>query len=644
MSISKKIHIPVISVLFIGLVIILWSSMDGLNKIEQDVFAQEEEKLLGFYAQKFQAKKDVSISNAINIAQNFFIISSLKNNDRTIAIQGLDTIFKDFKNNTKFKNIKVHIHDKNIFSFVRLWKLDKYGDDLKGFRKTIVEVKNTQKPLVAIEIGRAGLVLRGLSPIIENNEYLGSVEFMQGLNSIIRDGLEQGINLVILMKKEYTSTATLLKDMPALNNEFVLASKKSDLDQAFFNELKEVDITQSGKTENYYHTGIPIKDFKGNIVAYAVVGENLEKVNTIIANAKSTVLTQVFIMIALDIFILFFLVFILNKVVVQPIKQLETISRDLSQGDGDLSKRLNIQTNDEIAGVAKYFNQFIESVQNIVKDVQSSTQNTNNNINELNSVSQKIGKDSHKTNEYLISSSQEMSEVAGFTEKSVEGIHTTLIQIREANDLMGQASHSMSILKNKVQENTNSEQQLSKKLDSLTSDIEKVNGVLEVINSVAEQTNLLALNAAIEAARAGDQGRGFAVVADEVRSLAVRTQNSLEEINSTVTHVIGQIHDINAEMKEGVIELSNLLETSNTVTQQITSNSQILDSSTQLFNVNMEHIQKINDKVKYVDTHISSCEGLSSNNTELIKSMTHQFQETTEQVDTLNKIVNRFKV
>jgi len=643
MTISKKIHIPLVSVLLLGLIVIFFVSIKGLNEIEHDVFATEETKLVDFFSQKFLAKEDVAISNAINIAQNFSVISSLKENDRNIAINGLKSIINDFKENTKFKNIKIHIHDKNMHSFVRLWKPDKFGDDLSGFRKTIVEVNSTKKPLAAIEIGRAGLILRGLSPIIEQGQYLGSVEFMQGLNSIIRDGKKKDIDIIILMKKDYLSIATQLKDMPKINNEFVLASKQKDLNQAFFNELEGQDVTRTGETENFFFTSVPIQDFKGNVVAYAIAGENLETVKSIITNAKSALINQVVIMIFLDIFILVFLIFIINKAVVHPIKQLESIAKDISQGDGDLSKRLNIETKDEIADVATYFNKFIETVQNIVLEVQSGTQSTNKTINELNAISQKIGQDSIQTNKHLQSSSQEMSEVTEFTQQSVDGIHDTLNQIREANSLMGQANQSMTTLKNKVQKNADAESEISNKLNRLSNDIEKVNGVLDVIKSVAEQTNLLALNAAIEAARAGEQGRGFAVVADEVRSLAVRTQESLDEINTTVSEIINQIHGINSEMKAGVDELSELIETSNTVSQQITSNSKILESSTQSFEANMENIKTVNNKVQKVEDYIKSSEDLSNNNVGLINSMVNSFNETTKQVEILNRVINRFK-
>jgi methyl-accepting chemotaxis protein len=643
MSISKKIHIPLISVLLLGLIIIFWVSFNGLQTIEEDVYKKEQTGLIDFFNQKYQAKLDVGISNAINIAQNYSVVSSLSKNDRNIAINGLKTIIDDYKNNTKFKNIKIHIHDQNVFSFVRLWKPDKYGDDLKGFRNTIVKVKQDKKPLVAIEMGRAGLVLRGLAPVIDNGKYLGSVEFMQGLNSIIRDGRKKEIEVIILMKKEYRSIATLLKDKPEINNDFVLASKKEDLNQSFFDGLKGHDVTQTGETDNFFYASVPIEDFAGNVVAYAIVGKDLNYVKSIINNAKSTLWDQVIIMIIVDICILLFLIFIINKSVVLPIKQLENISKDLAEGEGDLTKRLAIDTKDEIADVARYFNRFIETVENIVKEIQANITETSSTINALNNISKQIGQDSEQSNKQLRSSSEEMSTVADFTQNSVTSIETTLEKISEANQLMNEATVGMDTLKTNVQNNVNQETKIGQKLDLLSNDIEKVNGVLDVIKSVAEQTNLLALNAAIEAARAGEQGRGFAVVADEVRGLAVRTQESLNEINETVSEVINQIHTINNEMNTGIEDLSHLIETSNQVSEQITSNSRLLGDSTQAFEANMNSLRQICDKVKTVDGYINSSEGLSTKNLQEIDTMINSFDKTMQQVNALSNTINRFK-
>ena len=536
------------------------------------------------------------------------------------------------------------MHDENIVSFLRLWKLDKFGDDLKGFRKTIIAVKNTQKPLTAIEVGRAGLVLRGISPVIESGKYLGSVEFMQGLNSIIRDGKKKNIDLLILMKKEFLSIATQIKDNPELNSQYVLASKKEDMNKDFFDELKGQDISKSGVSSKYFYTSTEIKDYSGEVVAYAVVGQDLKYVNAIISKAKSTLMNQVIIMVMLDIFLLALLIFILHRTVIKPIKQLGSIAKDISEGDGDLSKRIQMNSNDELSYVASCFNQFINSVQSIVREVIAGTHTTSNTINNLREVAQLIENDSIQTNNHLQASSLEISEVTSFTENAVNNIQQNLNQIRQANGLMAEANKTVSSLKDKVQQNANAESAISNKLDNLATDVEKINGILDVIKSVSEQTNLLALNAAIEAARAGEQGRGFAVVADEVRGLAVRTQKSLEEVNVTVSAVINQIQEINSEMKIGVSELSELIDISNNVSLQITSNSEILDVSTQSFEDNMQNISKINDKVATINGYISSIKDISTNNTARVESMTASFAQTSAQVEVLDSVVNRFKV
>lgn len=633
-----------ISALFLGLIIIFVVSIQGINKITEDVYEKEKNALTDYYLQKFQAKSDVAISNVINLSQNVSVVSALQKNDRSIALEGLKTVINDFKANTKFHNIKIHIHDSRVHSFLRLWKPNKNGDDLSGFRQTIVEIKRTKKPLAAIEIGRAGLVLRGLSPIMSKGEYLGSVEFMQGLNSIIRDGRKQGIDIFIVMDKKYLNIATKLKKAASLNSQFVLASKPSDLNQSFFEEIKNVDIAQSGTTDNFYYTSESIKDFKGNIVGYAVIGEELDKVKEVISNAKSALLNQALIIVAIDLIIIVLLIFTISKAVISPIKKLAVIAQDISEGDGDLNKRLEIDSRDEIAEVAKYFNKFIEKVASIVSDVQMGTRDTLQNIHKLQDFSQQIVTDSSSSNERLQQSSDEMEQVNSFSNQAVSNTQENLAQTQDANQLVGEAKKSMDHLKQKIQANVTTENELNQKLGVLATDIEKINGILDVIKAVAEQTNLLALNAAIEAARAGEQGRGFAVVADEVRNLSVRTQESLDEVNSTVSGVTSQIKNINQEMQETVNDLSDLIQTTNQVSEQITRNSEILDESTASFNNNMDNMNQVVNKIESINTSIKTCSDLSLSSVESTEQMLSLFEQTGQQFKSLDQSINRFKI
>ena len=264
LSISKKVHIPLILSILIGFVIIMVNYYYSIEEMKRDVYEQEFKSLHLVYDEAIASKENIGLTNAINIAKNYDVIRALKENNRDIAINGLGSISKEFKAYTNYQNVKVHIHDANVHSFLRAWKPTKFGDDLSGFRKTVVSVKNTHKPLVAIELGRTGLVLRGLAPIMDNGNYLGSVEFMQGLNSIVKHARKtNGYEMAIVMKNEYLSTASLMADSIKTGN-YTLAVKEKVISRDFFDDLKNIDISKSDDfqiTDKYFIVSKPIKDF-----------------------------------------------------------------------------------------------------------------------------------------------------------------------------------------------------------------------------------------------------------------------------------------------------------------------------------------------------------------------------------------------
>ncbi|MFT7861136.1 MAG: chemotaxis protein, partial [Sulfurimonas sp.] len=125
LSISKKVHIPLILSMVIGTVIILVNLFLSMEELKKDVYENESRSLTTFFDEALDAKKDIGITNAINISQNYSVVTALENQDRSIAIKGLEDFSTEFKKNTKYKNIKIHIHDANLHSFLRSWKSEK---------------------------------------------------------------------------------------------------------------------------------------------------------------------------------------------------------------------------------------------------------------------------------------------------------------------------------------------------------------------------------------------------------------------------------------------------------------------------------------------------------------------------------------
>jgi len=341
----------------------------SIDEMKENVYKTQEKSLRSTYIESIKSKESIGLTNAINIAKNYDVIRALKENDRNIAIAGLGAISKEFKEFTDYKNVKIHIHDAKVHSFLRAWKPKKFGDDLSSFRKTIVSVKDTQKPIVAIELGRAGLVLRGLAPILDNANYLGSVEFMQGLNSIVKSAREiNDYEIAIVMKNDFLSTAAALESAPKIG-EYTLAVKEDVVDKGFMNNLSSIDISNTTSfmlAGDYYVVSEPIRDFSDRVVGYAVIGNKVTNVESVISQSENSLVRQVYIMAFIDLLILVFLVVVIKLAVVNPILHLDEVAVELAQGDADLSKRLPAKSGDELGHASRSFNKFLEYINLIV--------------------------------------------------------------------------------------------------------------------------------------------------------------------------------------------------------------------------------------------------------------------------------------
>jgi methyl-accepting chemotaxis protein len=226
--------------------------------------------------------------------------------------------------------------------------------------------------------------------------------------------------------------------------------------------------------------------------------------------------------------------------------------KDLAEGEGDLSKRLNISSHDELGELANWFNTFLDEIHRIISNVTRTAEQVASSSEELNITSQKI-----------TSNSSETSAQADVVSKAAEAVSQNLQTVATGAEQMGDSIKEIARNANQAAKMATSAVTVAETATATVSALgvssTEIGEVIKVITSIAQQTNLLALNATIEAARAGEAGKGFAVVANEVKELAKATAHATEDISrkieaiqsntqaavNAIASISGVIHQIN---------------------------------------------------------------------------------------------------
>lgn len=255
LTIGKKFTLINIIVTLLVLVIGYLILNNYKISLENEVYNDVKSELRTLSNSKIESKLEVGISNAISISNDSLIKESLSSNDRKKAMEALSTLSENMKKSTPFQNIQIHIHTKDNHSFLRSWKTEKFGDDLSSFRASVVKVNSEKVAINTFEVGEAGLSVRSVVPVFDSNKnHIGSLEFMQGINSVAVSFDKEGNGFLLLVDSSLVSgdkTQENKLDKYLISQKFINKDFLEDAKKINFNKLLKDEYLISDK---YYYS------------------------------------------------------------------------------------------------------------------------------------------------------------------------------------------------------------------------------------------------------------------------------------------------------------------------------------------------------------------------------------------------------
>jgi len=488
----------------------------------------------------------------------------------------------------------------------------------------------------------------GYTPTSQARDNSGSanisdLEWMMDDFKLIRDDLEKIVN--------ETQAKNNIDAFLNVDKQFLKtfdSVKKSGL------LISESELLDNNYTELNFSLSRILNDINAALI------KDIETINASVIGETGSFIWIVFIITIIGLLFSLLFGFLVRRSITEPVNDLVDMSKDIAQGEGDLTKRISVAGKDELGDLSTWFNMFLERLNNMVVEVKKHASNINVSSQEMALGNQDLSNRTHQQSSSLEETATAMEEINSIVQNNAE-------DAKNANEITQKAQLSVvdsrTELLDTVNNSIETNQEMLQNLQSTNSSVvtameeimessKKIEGITTLMNDIAFQTNLLALNASVEAARAGEHGKGFAVVASEVRKLAHRSAKASTEIGVLVQTSLEHItsgRDLVKNGEQGMDEMRTKIETMlNNLKSESDSNLNGILTSVKEVSEVMENIkvasQEQAEGVDQINKAIADMDRITQENSSLVEQNTTASQHMAEEAENLQALLNTFKV
>ena len=557
LSINKKFTLTNVIVTLLVLVIGYFILNKYKNDLTDEVYNDVKIELNALTVLKIEGKLEAGISNAISISNDSSIKEALANNDRELAIKTLANLSKSMKESTPFQNIQIHLHTKDNHSFLRSWQADKFGDDLSSFRPSVVKVNTDKKAINGFEIGNAGLGIRSVVPIFDSNKnHVGSLEFMQGINSVASSFDQEKKAFLLLMD---LSLATA--DVKAENKLDKYLISQKFINKNFLEDAKKINFSKLLNdsfliTDKYFYSYVDITDFTGKKLGIALIAEPIDSVKVAIDHASYIIWVALIILIVAVLIIMVISLVNMRNNILLPILNLKNSIESISNNSTERT-RIEVKSNDEIGDVVNSFNNYLDSIEKgliqdqivieesrtIIEKVNAGLLNdrikgkansagVDSLVNEINNMIERMQKNLTILSESLVALSTakydyqipHIDNLTGIIASLLSGTKVTQSSLNEIMCLIEKSNNELASSSTQL---ANASKKLSDSSNTQAASLEETAAAIEEISATVTRSSENAIQMALYA-------KNVTKSSDTGKELAHKTAISMDEINNQV--------------------------------------------------------------------------------------------------------------